>query len=329
MAKRVLITGCSGYLGSLLVPRLLRHPLVARVVGVDLRPPARARAHPKSRFVLADIRDQYTLRSVLEEEGIDVVFHLAFLDASRPDDVRARETNVNGTLVVLEAAHKCPRVQKLIIAGSTAAYGACRGNPRPLPESHPLRASGWAFAEHKRRVEEELAKALPQIRRSLQVSVLRLCTVAGPSQRAGGPISRLRALPFAASVLGRPGGLQFLSEADAQEAFCRAMEAPELRGPFNAVPDDGVSLAEVCRSLGKRRVPLPYSALWLGLLLGRRFFGSSIPEGVTGYLAYPVVASNRKLQETAGFRCAQGSLEALRGCVDGLKATPTARTSPS
>jgi UDP-glucose 4-epimerase len=275
-------------------------------------------AHPKLRAVHADIRDEYFLRSILEEEAVDIVFHMAFLNADDADDVRARETNVHGTIVVLEASDKSPRVQRLVIAGSTTAYGARRGNGRLLSENQPLRAAGLAYAVHKRRIEEELAKALPQVRRSLQVAVLRLCTVVGREERSGGPVRRFCRLSFAASALGRPGALQFLSESDALEAFCRALEAAQLRGAFNVVPDDSVPFTRVCRELDKRRLPLPLSWLWLGLWLGRRLFKSTIPEGIASYLAYPVVASNQKFKEAVGFAPAQGSLEALLACARGL-----------
>jgi UDP-glucose 4-epimerase len=318
MAKKVLLTGCSGYLGKLLALRLLEHPLVARVVGVDRSAPDIASS--KFRFVSADIRDEYLLRSVMEEENADTVFHLAFLNADDLRDVRARETNVHGSIVVLEAANKCPKVQKFVIAGSTAAYGAKRRNPKTLAESHPLKATGLAYAVHKRRLEEELVKAMPQLRRDLQVSVLRLCTVVGPHERPGGPIERLRRLPCVFSVLGRAGGLQFLSESDALEAFCRALEAPQLRGAFNVAPDDSVTVAEVCRGLGKTRIPVPGPLLTLGLWLARRFFKSTLPPSLADYLAYPVAASNQKFKAATGFKPAHGSLEALLACARSLPA---------
>jgi nucleoside-diphosphate-sugar epimerase len=318
MAKKVLLTGCSGYLGRLLALRLLEHPLVARVTGVDRSAPDIASS--KFRFVRADIRDEYLLRSVLEEENVDTVFHLAFLNADDLRDVRARETNVHGSIVVLEAANKCPQVQKFVISGSTAAYGAKRRNPKALSESHPLKATGLAYAVHKRFLEEELAKAMPQMRKSLQVSVLRLCLVVGPGERPGGPIARLRRLPLVFSVLGRAGGLQFLSESDALEAFCRALEAPHLRGAFNVAPDDSVTVAEVCRGLGKLRIPVPGPLLTLGLWLARRFFKSTLPPSLADYLAYPVAASNQKFKAATGFKPAHGSLEALLACARSLPA---------
>jgi|GEM_PF-5664169 len=325
MSKRVLVTGCSGYLGRLLVARLLEHPLVARVIGMDAIVPDLP-AHPKLRTVSADVRDEYFLRNVLEEEAVDAVFHIAFLNADDTDDVRARETNVHGTIVVLEAAAKSSRVQRLVIAGSTAAYGARRGNGRLLAETHRLRAAGLAYAVHKRRIEEELAKALPQVRSSLQVAVLRLCTVVGPGERPGGPVHRFCRLPFAVSALGRQGALQFLSESDALEAFCRALEAAQLRGAFNVVPDDSVPFAQVCRELKKARLPVPLSWLWLGLWLGRRIFKTTIPEGIASYLAYPVVASNQKFKEAVGFAPVHGSLEALLACARSLPESQAAQT---
>ena len=322
MSKRVLVTGCSGYLGRLLVARLLENPLVACVIGMDATDPGLP-AHPKLRTVNADVRDEYFLRNVLEEESVDAVFHMAFLNADDVDDVRARETNVHGTIVVLEAADKSPRVQRLVIAGSTAAYGARRGNVRLLTETHRLRAAGLAYAVHKRHIEEELAKAMPQVRSSLQVAVLRLCTVVGPGERPGGPVHRFCRLPFTVSALGRQGALQFLSESDALEAFCRVLEAAQLRGAFNVVPDDSVPFSQICHELEKLRIPVPLSCLWLGLWLGRRLFKTTIPEGIASYLAYPVVASNQKFKEAMGFIPAHGSLEALLTCARGLT-TPQA-----
>jgi UDP-glucose 4-epimerase len=298
---------------------LLEHPLIQRVIGLDVQPPPPPQ-DPKLRFITADIRDEYLLRTVMEEEGVDTVLHLAFQNADGVDHVMARETNVHGTLVVLEAADKCPQVQKLIIAGSTAAYGARRDNPQPLAETARLRASGLAYAVHKRRIEEELTKALPQIRRSLQISVLRLATIVGPAERARGPVKRFCELPFGASVILRPGGIQFISEDDAVAAFCKALEAKELRGAFNIAPDDHVTIAEICDSLGKGRLALPYCLLWLALFLGRRLFGAEVPEGVVAYLAHPLVASGKKFQDATGFTCADGSLAALLKCTQSLRA---------
>src|SRR5687767_14635818 len=101
MARTVLVTGASGYLGSVVVRALCDDPAVARVVALDLKAPAAS--HPKVKPCAADVRDEYLLRSVLEEEGVDTVLHLAFLMGEPSDEARAREVNVGGTLAVLHA----------------------------------------------------------------------------------------------------------------------------------------------------------------------------------------------------------------------------------
>ena len=249
---------------------------------------------------------------------MNVIFHLAFLNADFSQRVLARETNIHGTLVVLEAADKSPRVERLVIAGSTAAYGAQRRNPKSIDESHPLKASGLSWAAHKRAIEEELAKALPRARRNLQVCILRLATIVGPSERPQGPVHRFCRLPFAVSALAHRGGLQFLSEEDAVTALCSTLETENLRGPFNVVPDDHLTTAEVCRILRRRRVPVPFTLLWLALFLARRIFRTQIPEGVAAYLTWPLVASGKKFKEATGFVCAQSSRRALKVCARSL-----------
>ncbi|MDD5657020.1 MAG: NAD-dependent epimerase/dehydratase family protein [Elusimicrobia bacterium] len=328
MSRRILVTGGRGYLGEVVIPRLLEHPLVQRVIALDgVAPPLRP--HAKLRAVAADIRDGYLLRSLMEEEAVDAVVHLAFRNANPAQAVLAKETNVHGTLVVLEAADKCVLVQKLVIASSTSAYGARRLG-RPLTESDPLRAGGLPYAFHKRLMEEELGRSLPQVRRSLQVCVLRLAAVVGPGERPDGPVRRLRRLPFGLRAWCRRGGLQLLSEEDAAAAFCRAIEARDCRGAFNVAPDDALTVAEVCGCLGKPCLPLPLWLIWSALFLGRKLFATTVPEGVAPYLAHPLVASNAKIKAALGFSCAHSSRQALRQCLANLPETAAqASTTPA
>src|SRR5947208_1546304 len=88
MSKRVLVTGSSGYIGRILVRHLLSHPLVSRVIGIDVV--TDGLEHPNFKRHAADIRDEFLLRSILEDEGIDTVFHLAFVNGEGRDEARAR-----------------------------------------------------------------------------------------------------------------------------------------------------------------------------------------------------------------------------------------------
>lgn len=310
MSKRVLVTGSSGYLGRVLVEALLKHPLVSRVVGVDLAPAGLA--DPKFKPRPADIRDEFLMRSILEEEAVDTIYHLAFVMGEPRDEIRARAVNVGGTLNVLEAANKSSTVKRLIISGSASAYGARADNPEFLREEDPLRADTLSYGIHKRMVEEELAKALPAVRKSLQTVILRICTIVGASPRGAGPVATFCRLPLGVSVLFRKGGLQFIGEDELMRVMLRVMEAADMRGAFNVAPDDRTTLAELCKAMGKPRLPAPYSALWLALYLLRRIGGKTdVTEKVVSYLAYPAVLSNAKIKKALGIRFQKGSLESF------------------
>lgn len=328
-SRRVLVTGCSGYLGGVLVKTLLEHPLVARVAGMD-QAPLKTPQNPKFKHYSADIRDEFWLRSILEEEAIDTVFHLAFMMGEPQDEALARAVNVGGTLTVLEAANKSSRVAKLILSGSASAYGARADNPEFLKEEDPLRASTLRYGIHKRLVEEELAKALPRVRKSLQVVVLRICTIVGASERGKGPVRTFCELPLGISVLFRAGGLQFISEADLLMVMRKVMEAPQLRGTYNVAPDDYTTIAAICRSLGKFRLSVPYTLLWLALFLARRLGRrTDLTENIIGYLAYPCVVSNEKIKKALGLALSRGSLDAFLECAHALKASSIAKMSPN
>jgi len=320
MSKRVLVTGSSGYLGRVLVGRLLDHPLVSRVVAIDVAPSKLE--HPNLKHHAADIRDEFLLRSILEDEAIDTVFHLAFVMGEPRDEVRARAVNVGGTLNVLEAANKSSTVKRLIISGSASAYGARRGNPEFLREEDPLRAGTLRYGVHKRMVEEELHRALPSVRHSLQVALLRICTIVGASERGSGPVATFCGLPMGVSVLFHAGALQFIHEDDLMKVMLKVMEAPDARGAFNVAPDDYTTIAEICRALGKPRVPAPYFLLWLALYLLRRVGGKTdLTEKVVSYLAYPVAVSNQKIKTALGIRFPKTSLEAFLDCAKALAAS--------
>jgi nucleoside-diphosphate-sugar epimerase len=312
------VTGCSGYLGGVLVKALLEHPLVERVAGLDVKapPPPAGPAAAKFRFHAADIRDEFLLRSIMQEEAIDTVYHLAFMMGEPRDEALARAINLGGTLTVLDAASKCAGVRKLILSGSASAYGARRGNPPRLTESDALRADSLRYGVHKRLMEEELQKALPHVRKSLQVTVLRICTIVGGSERGEGPVQMFCDLPLAFSVLFHEGALQFISERDLLRVMLKVMEVPECRGVYNVSSDDYTTIAEIARRLGKPRLPVPYSLLWLAMFLARRLDKTSpLTENVVSYLAYPVVLANDKIKKALGVAFPQGSLDAFLECA--------------
>lgn len=123
---QVLITGGSGFLGSLLVARLLAEG--HGVTSVDLLPGAAA--HPNLRAVVGDIRDRALLDGLLP--GHEAVFHCAALLAHGV--VKPREMwsgNVEGTRILAQAT-AAAGIRSLVYVSSSCLWG--HGFHRPVRE---------------------------------------------------------------------------------------------------------------------------------------------------------------------------------------------------
>ena len=124
MAK-VLITGVAGFIGSSLARGLLAEN--AEVCGMDNMSTGKAANLDDLRaridFREADVRDAEALDEACR--GVDYVFHEAAIPSvpmSVADPVGTNGPNLDGTLMVLEAARKAG-VKRVIFAASSAAYG--------------------------------------------------------------------------------------------------------------------------------------------------------------------------------------------------------------
>jgi dTDP-L-rhamnose 4-epimerase len=129
MAKRILITGGAGFIGSHLADALLRRGhrvraldnLSPQVHGAEQRRPGYL--DPDVDLVTGDIGDPDTVRRALQ--GIDVVYHLAAaVGVGQSMYQIAQYTAVNnlGTAVLLEALAARP-VERLVVASSMSIYG--------------------------------------------------------------------------------------------------------------------------------------------------------------------------------------------------------------
>ena len=130
--QTVLITGAAGFIGSHLCERLLNEGMV--VVGVDnfddFYDPQIKRDNISTslkddnfRLIEADIRDSSAMDKAAG--GVEIIIHLAARAGVRPSIAQPllySDVNINGTMVLLEAANK-HKVGKFVFGSSSSVYG--------------------------------------------------------------------------------------------------------------------------------------------------------------------------------------------------------------
>lgn len=127
--RRVLVTGHTGFKGSWLCIWL--KALGAEVTGYALKPATdpslfeAANVAIGMRSTIADVRDLGALRECLAESRAEVIIHMAaqaLVLESYVDPVRTYQTNVLGTVNVLEAVRGAPEVRSVVIVSSDKCY---------------------------------------------------------------------------------------------------------------------------------------------------------------------------------------------------------------
>ena len=135
--KHVLVTGGTGYVGSLLVPQLI--DLGYQVTAYDVMYFGDAslfRPHAKLKVIQGDIRDPAKLSQALK--GVDAVINLACIsnDASFELDEQLSTTiNLDACEPMVVAAKKAG-VKRFIYASSSSVYGVSESPD--VTEDHPL-----------------------------------------------------------------------------------------------------------------------------------------------------------------------------------------------
>jgi CDP-glucose 4,6-dehydratase len=122
--RNVLVTGCTGLLGSWLTKSLVEKE--ANVVGLirDLVPRSNLNwsgFNNKITTVRGEIEDYFLLERAINEYEIDAVFHLAaqtIVTIANRNPISTFKANIEGTWNILEACRRSPSVKRIIVASS-------------------------------------------------------------------------------------------------------------------------------------------------------------------------------------------------------------------
>jgi nucleoside-diphosphate-sugar epimerase len=178
-AKKILVLGGAGYLGSVLTPQLLSRGFAVRILDSFLfgeKSLEEVRTHPNCEVIRGDVRD---IGAVVQSmRGCDAVVDLAAIvgdSACEENKQLALEVNCAATRMLVDVARGYG-VRRFIFASSCSVYGASLAT---LDESSPLNPLSL-YAQTKVDSENIILGAKTQ---EFAPTVLRLATLFGLSPR--------------------------------------------------------------------------------------------------------------------------------------------------
>ncbi|MCK5072851.1 MAG: GDP-mannose 4,6-dehydratase [Bacteriovoracaceae bacterium] len=185
-ARRVLITGGAGFIGSHLAEMLVNTDCFVNVIDNlstgSIKNIEHLMDRENFRFIMASDSDEIVMDRLISKS--DVVFHLAAavgVELIIKDPVRVIETNIQGAHSVLKIANRYRR--KVIMVSTSEIYGK-QNNPPFAEDSDrllgPTTCSRWCYSTTKA-IDEFLSLAYHKMY-GLPVTIVRLFNTVGPRQ---------------------------------------------------------------------------------------------------------------------------------------------------
>lgn len=272
----VLITGGAGFIGS-----HVAHALLQRGDSVVLLDDFNDRYDPRLKeariqhmfadtkaptVVRGDIRDRELVEETLKKYKISSVVHLAAWASVQPSIENPyiySDVNVNGTVVILEAARKAG-VSKIVAASSSSVYGGITKVPfrEDMNIMHPI--SPYAATK----AATELLCATWQNLYHIPTTCLRFFTVYGPWGRPEMALFAFTKAILAGEVInmrGKDTMRDFTYIDDSVQGIIEALDHANGYHVYNLGESDGVALPRMIAALESalekkatvREVPLP------------------------------------------------------------------------
>lgn len=307
MKKNILITGGSGYLGSMLLSLLSKNKELynfGHIVSADFKPPIKKEENICYEYF--DVRSMEH-ESIFTKYTINTVVHLASIVTPGKKSNRALEyaVDVDGTKNILKQCVKF-KVNHIIVSSSGAAYGYHPENVNHLNENRPIRGNiEFAYSYHKRLVEEEL-NAYREKFPMLKQTVFRIGTILG--KNVNNQITDLFKKPFLLGVSGSSSPFNFILDEDVAQCFLKAI-LEEKDGIYNLAGDGELTIDDFHFILKKPRILIPASVLKGALYVLKKLNLSQYGPEQVMFLQYRPVLDNTKLKVDFGFTPTKNSRE--------------------
>ncbi|MFF5175331.1 NAD-dependent epimerase/dehydratase family protein [Micromonospora sp. NPDC000089] len=251
----VVVTGVGRYLGAHVAARLAADPRIERVIGVDPATPG-----PEVTDLLDRVErvrlDLGSLGGLLADLDVDAVVHLALVsapDAQHGGRAAMKDQNVIGSMQLLAACQRAPRLRKLVVRSSTAAYGASFRDPAVFTEeTEPREVPRGGFGRDILDLEGYV-RGFRRRRPDVTATVLRFAPFIGYT--ADTTLTRYFSQPVVPTVFGRDPRLQFVHFDDALEVLHRSI-VEDHPGTYNVAGPGVLSLSQAIRRAGRVALPV-------------------------------------------------------------------------
>lgn len=293
--KNVVITGVSGYLGTLLAKRIAQEPEVEHLIGMDIKEPTFQ--SPKFTFIKHDVRQPFA--DIFIKNKIDTAIHFAFIVAPIHDEARAHEINIKGSQNFMDAAAQA-KVEQVFYMGSYSAYGAWADNPKIFTEDTPLKPNpDFPYPSDKAEVDQMFQKFASE-HSEIKVTIGRTAAVTGP----GGDKCGLTVLflPIMVKAIGADSTWQFIHEDDLVDIIT-LLAKQRKAGIYNFTADGALKYTDIIKLLGKPSIALPSWLLYWGIkITWKLHLQARAQAGALNMLRYSTVMNGEKLIKETGYK---------------------------
>jgi CDP-glucose 4,6-dehydratase len=258
--KNVLLTGAGGFKGSHLVEKLAETEanIVSLVRDFDPRSYFQTRRlHERSTVVTGDVKDFHKVADVLSKYEITTILHLAaqpIETIALLNPLETLQTNILGTVHMLEAARLYSRATEIVIVSSDKAYGP--------GERMPYRESGRLQGKTPYDVSKSCADLIAQVYTNpdvynMPIAIARCANVFGP-----GDLNMNRIVPGTLEAIIKHQPLKIRSNAklireyiyvkDTADGYLSLAENMDVaKGQaFNLAGGNVMSVTQIVRRIG-------------------------------------------------------------------------------
>lgn len=302
---KVLITGSSGSLGSMIATSLIGNKI--SVIGLDIKEPSENLRGKYFSFYKCSITDKEGLKDIFNKEEPTHVIHLACTFNKVRDRQKEHFIDIGGSTNILDLSDRTISVKQLIYSSSTAAYGAHSDNPEWIKETNPLRPDKYRYGVNKKLIEDIYSQT--HVRDDLRIVFCRICTVIGPTfNKPASVVSILLKLPWLPEFV-RENKVQFLHTEDFVSLINLIISDGQIKGIYNIAPDS----VAVAKDLvpGKKFIGIPIFVITIGLSILWHLKILNLEPAAIKASMYPILLDPAKIVSRYSYKFKFSSTEAF------------------